>query len=123
MHLEISEQERESVVDADQRRRRRRAARPAIPNPFWATARASLTNWLAPELSKFTSALSTADSGLGQFSGSIGDLAKSLLGGLGGGGGGLGSLLSGFAEGGLINGDGTGTSDSNLARSLTASTS
>jgi hypothetical protein len=33
-----------------------------------------------------------------------------------GGTGGLGSLFSGFAEGGLISGDGTGTSDSNLAR-------
>jgi hypothetical protein len=73
---------------------------------------------VAPQLNTFTQSLTTANSGLGQFSGSIGDLAKGLLGGAGGGGGGLlsgiGSLF-GFAEGGLIHGDGGGTSDSNLA--------
>ncbi len=69
---------------------------------------------LAPELSKFTSALSKADGGLGQFASSIASAAKGLFGGLGdlggvGGslGGGLGSLF-GFAEGGFVQGDGTG---------------
>lgn len=70
-------------------------------------------------MNTFTQSLTTANTGLGQFSGSIGDLAKSLLlGGAGGSGGiasGIGSLFSGFAEGGLIKGSGTGTSDSNLA--------
>ncbi len=41
--------------------------------------------------------------------------ARGLAGDLGGVGSGIGSLFSGFAEGGLISGDGTGISDSNLA--------
>ena len=59
-------------------------------------------------LNTFTQALTTANSGLGQFSGGISDVLKSLF--SGGGGGGLGGIASGigslfgFAEGGLISG-------------------
>lgn len=55
---------------------------------------------------------------MGQFSGSIEKMLSSTAGGGGGLGlGGAGRLASifGFASGGLINGDGTPTSDSNLA--------
>jgi tape measure domain-containing protein len=91
----------------------------ALPDPT--TQLASVT----PQLTTFTQSLTKADTGLGQFSGGLGDALKGILGGLGGGGGGgaggLGGILSGigglfgFADGGMISGDGTGTSDSNLA--------
>jgi hypothetical protein len=54
-----------------------------------------------------------------EFSGSLSSLAKGLFSGGGGGLGGIASaftgLAGGFADGGLINGDGTPTSDSNVA--------
>ena len=60
---------------------------------------------VAPELTKFTTTLASADGGLGQFSSSIASAAKSLLGDL------FKSVSrGGFAEGSLISGDGTGTS-------------
>jgi hypothetical protein len=73
-----------------------------------------------PELTEFTQSLAGADGGLGQFSGSLSGLAKGLFSGGGGDGlGGVASLFSGlaggFAGGGLIRGDGTPTSDSNVA--------
>jgi hypothetical protein len=83
---------------------------PALPTPQIADASQDITK-LGQSAAGATGDLS-----------SFGGLAKSLLGGLGGGGGGLGlagagSLASifGFASGGLINGDGTPTSDSNVA--------
>ena len=71
-------------------------------------------------MTKFTQSLAGADGGLGQFSGSLSGLAKGLFSGGGGDGlGGIGSLFcglaGGFAGGGLIRGDGTPTSDSNVA--------
>jgi hypothetical protein len=87
---------------------------PAVQAPQLADA--------SQDITKLGQSAAGATGDLSSFGGSLGCLAKSLLGGIGGGGGGLGlagagglASIFGFASGGLINGDGTPTSDSNLA--------
>ena len=82
-------------------------------------ANAALSAALTKSAQTVTKGFDTVDNSLSQgasgLSGALSKLATSLFGGSGGSAASMVAMIPGFADGGMINGSGSGTSDSNLA--------